>query len=134
MRRALKEFDFYGKRRVFYALSAIVILAGLISLALPGFGLRPGLDFSGGSLLEAKFERTDVTTSEVRTALASLDLGEPIIQQSAEDPANRMGKIVLHKGEWDAVGRKLGHLVGFHKKAALISETQGPNEDDLWDF
>lgn len=87
MRERLRRFDFYGHRRLLYLVSAVVIAAGLISLALPGYGLRLGIDFSGGSILEAKFERADVTTSEVRSALEPLSLGEPIIQRSAEDPA-----------------------------------------------
>lgn len=40
-------FDFIGKKRWFLLASAIVILAGAISLAIPG-GLKLGIDFKGG--------------------------------------------------------------------------------------
>lgn len=82
-----RTFDFYGPRRIFYAVSVAFILAGAISIALPSYGLRLGIDFTGGTLLEADFKRTDVTTAEVRQALQPLGLGEPIIQQAAEDPS-----------------------------------------------
>lgn len=78
--------DFYGRRRLAYLVSAVIIAAGLLSLALPGYGLRLGIDFSGGSILEAKFERRDLGTSDVRSALEPLSLGEPIVQGSVEDP------------------------------------------------
>lgn len=84
--RRLQAFDFFGSRRIWFAVSVAAILAGMVTLALPGFGLQLGIDFVGGSLLEARFERTDVTTSEVREALAPLGLGEPIIQKASDDP------------------------------------------------
>ncbi|MFC1924246.1 protein translocase subunit SecF [Chloroflexota bacterium] len=40
-------FDFVGKRRWFLLASAIIILAGVISMAIPG-GLKLGIDFRGG--------------------------------------------------------------------------------------
>jgi preprotein translocase subunit SecF len=102
LRRLFGEFDFYGARRLFYVISLVVIIAGLVSIALPNFGLRLGIDFSGGSLLEAKFERTDVTTSEIRAALAPLDLGEPIIQQSADEP----GRFLIRTKAFDETQRQ----------------------------
>lgn len=43
-----------GKRYWFFGLSLLVIIPGLIFLLLGG--LKPGIDFTGGSLLEVKFE------------------------------------------------------------------------------
>ncbi|MDP2873648.1 MAG: protein translocase subunit SecF [Bacillota bacterium] len=86
MRRS-GSIDFYGRRRLWYAVSIAVIVLGAISLALPSYGLRLGIDFTGGTLLETRFERTDVTTAEVRQVLGPLGLGEPIIQQAVDDPA-----------------------------------------------
>lgn|GEM_PF-94252 len=84
--RKVRHYDFFGRRRLFYAVSMVLIVAGLVFLALPGFGLRLGIDFVGGSLLEARFERADVSTAEVRDALTPLGYGEPIIQRAADDP------------------------------------------------
>ena len=42
-----KVFDFVGKKRWFLLASAIIIVAGLISVLVPG-GLKLGVDFEGG--------------------------------------------------------------------------------------
>lgn len=84
--RRLRAFDFYGTRRMWYMVSLAVILVGAVTLALPNFGLQLGIDFVGGSLLEARFERTDVTTTQVRDALTPLGFGESIIQKASDDP------------------------------------------------
>jgi preprotein translocase subunit SecF len=82
----VRGYDFFGTRRVWFAVSLAVILAGAVFLALPNYGLRLGIDFVGGSILEARFERSDVTTSEIRSALAPLGYGEPVIQRTVDDP------------------------------------------------
>lgn len=84
--RKLRSMDFFGSRRLWFGVSAALIIAGLLSLALPGFGLQLGIDFVGGSILEARFARADVTTSVVRDVVDPLGFGAAIIQQSAEDP------------------------------------------------
>ena len=52
-----------GKRYLFFAISAIVILPGLIILATGGLPLS--IDFTGGSLLEVTFSGTTPDTEEV---------------------------------------------------------------------
>ena len=41
-------FDIVGRRRWWYALSALLVLPGVLMLATGG--LKPGIDFTGGSL------------------------------------------------------------------------------------
>jgi SecD/SecF fusion protein len=55
------KFDFIGKRKVGYILSAVVLTLGVVSLAVRG--LSEGVDFSGGRNYVVRFEqpvRTDV--------------------------------------------------------------------------
>lgn len=52
-----------GKKWWFFILSGLVILPGIISLVL--FGLNLGVDFTGGALLEYKFEKS-VDKGEIR--------------------------------------------------------------------
>lgn len=60
------NIDFIGKRFVFFAVSALLIAAGAASMAVKGVNL--GLDFTGGTLLQVRFENK-VTTAEVREAM-----------------------------------------------------------------
>lgn len=46
------NIDFIGKRYYFFALSALVIISGFISIYLKGLNL--GLDFTGGTLIQVK--------------------------------------------------------------------------------
>jgi preprotein translocase subunit SecF len=58
--------DFMGKRRMLYALSASVILIGMISLAIKGVDY--GIDFLGGTEMIVRFSNVE-KISEVRDAL-----------------------------------------------------------------
>jgi preprotein translocase subunit SecF len=75
-------YDLVSKRYIFFLISAVVILPGLISLALPG-GLRPGIDFTSGSILTIRFER-DVDQAAVRQAFTDLGHHEAVVQRSED--------------------------------------------------
>lgn len=59
--------DLMGKKWWFFILSTVMIIPGLISLAL--YGLNLGVDFTGGALLEYKFERV-VNKDEIRQVIS----------------------------------------------------------------
>jgi SecD/SecF fusion protein len=61
------NFDFIGKRKIFYICSSIVILAGVVSMATKGFDL--GVDFKGGWSYVIDFENP-VQASEAREKLS----------------------------------------------------------------
>ncbi|EAX46765.1 protein-export membrane protein SecF [Thermosinus carboxydivorans Nor1] len=71
------KFDIIGKRYWWFALSALVIIPGLVSMAVQGFNL--GIDFTGGTLLDMKFARP-VTVAEVRDVLKDYHLENSTIQ------------------------------------------------------
>jgi preprotein translocase subunit SecF len=73
------NYDFIGKRKWAYTVSIIITLIGLISLAARG-GLRYDIDFTGGTLMQVRFERAP-TIAQIRTNLGTIQLGESIIQQ-----------------------------------------------------
>lgn len=72
-------YNFIGKRRWAYLLSAGFIVLGLISVGVKG-GLRYGIDFSGGTLIQARFEKA-APVDRIRTALDQIKLGESVIQE-----------------------------------------------------
>lgn len=60
-----------GKRYWFFGLSLLIIIPGLIALAMGG--LRPSIDFTGGTLLEVLFTSgTAPEPDDVRSALAGI--------------------------------------------------------------
>jgi len=62
--------DFIGNRRKAYLLSALLVLAGLISLAV--FGLNLGIDFTGGTVLHLNLGE-DFSLEEVEAVLAPFE-------------------------------------------------------------
>jgi len=68
-----------GKRNIFFALSLLVIVPGLLALALGGLPLA--LDFTGGSLLEVQFTgTTQPSTEEITAVYGSLGVKDTQIQ------------------------------------------------------
>jgi len=74
-------FDITGKRFWFFLISGVVILIGIISLAV--FGLKPGIEFSSGSMLTVSFEQK-VDQGELRQELVNLGYPNAIIQRTGE--------------------------------------------------
>jgi len=64
-----------GKRYWFFGLSLAVIIPGLIALALGG--LKPSIDFTGGTMLELQFASgTAPAADQVRTTLGSVTIAQ----------------------------------------------------------
>ncbi|MBT8326407.1 MAG: protein translocase subunit SecDF [Bacteroidia bacterium] len=61
----LIDWDFIGKRKIFYMVSAVIILAGIVSLSTKGLSL--GVDFKGGWSYVVNVDNSNAT--EIRTAL-----------------------------------------------------------------
>jgi len=72
-------FNITGKRFWFLLISAAVILICIIALVV--FGLKPGIEFSSGSMLTVSFEQ-DVNQSELRQELVNLGYTNAIIQRT----------------------------------------------------
>jgi preprotein translocase subunit SecF len=73
------EIDFLAKRRAAFFLSGILILTAIVSLVARG-GLKLGLDFSGGMLVQIKFQE-EISIERIREALAEVGLEKSIIQE-----------------------------------------------------
>ncbi len=86
MLQLIKEtkLDFISKRRLFYALSLIVIIAGLAFYFKKGKDAY-GIDFAGGQLQEYSF-KTPPSIEEVRAVLKEINSADATIQQFKENP------------------------------------------------
>ncbi|MDP6511872.1 MAG: protein translocase subunit SecF [SAR202 cluster bacterium] len=68
-----------GLRGWFFIFSVLVILPGIVFLAIAP-GLRPGIDFTGGSTVTLEFQ-DPVTQADLREELASLGHQDALVQQ-----------------------------------------------------
>lgn len=76
------NFDFIGKRKITALLSAVLMGGAVISLIVQG--LRLGLDFTGGFLVEFHFEHP-VAPRDVRPLLIQSGFTDAVIQQYGTD-------------------------------------------------
>ena len=72
------RFDFIGKKKFTIWVSTVAILLCLGSIFLHG-GLRYGVDFAGGILIQVRFSKA-VDISEVRSALDAMGSKEAMVQ------------------------------------------------------
>lgn len=77
------NIDFIGKRHIAYGLSILIILAGLVS-ALWGNGLKLGIDFSGGVIMQIQFQQP-VADETLKKSLNTPDLPGITTQRFGED-------------------------------------------------
>ena len=78
-RNAFKNlsFDFVGKRKIYYTISTLVIILGVVFYFKNG-GLNLGVDFKGGRTYQVRFEK-DMNTDDIKKALA------PVFEGAALD-------------------------------------------------
>ena len=75
----MPKFDLAGHRKIWFLLSALIIIPGIICMFVRGFNF--GIDFTGGTIIDLKFAQP-VTIAEVRTSLAKYGLDGSTIQLS----------------------------------------------------
>lgn len=108
------KFDIIGKRYWWFAISILLVVPGLISMAFQGFHL--GIDFTGGTLLDLKFAK-QVTVGEVRDVLKDFNLENSTIQLSTTGQTEKASGVfvrtrVLEETERTAVMSALQQKLG----------------------
>lgn len=76
------KFSIVKNWKKFFALTVIFLMIGFGSMIVRGFNL--GIDFTGGSIMELKFDQP-VTTASVRDVMKEHGLGSAIIQLESSD-------------------------------------------------
>lgn len=74
--------DIIGRKYIFLGISAVLVLASVLAVLL--WGLKFGIDFTGGSLLEARFEKERPALEEIRRAIEPANLGSVGIQPAGD--------------------------------------------------
>ncbi len=109
--------NFIGKRKWAYAASIFITVVALASLARQG--LHYDLDFTGGTLVQVRFERPP-TVAQIRAGLSRIQLGESVIQEFG-DPLEYIVRMPLTASSSEALTKQV--------TAALAQESAlGPFE------
>ena len=104
------NYNFIGRRRWAYILSAVFIAVGLVSMVAKG-GLRYDIDFAGGTLVQVRFAEPP-RIEKIRASLATVQLGDSIIQEFG-DPREFIIRLPLGAATAEEVSRRVqGALAG----------------------
>ena len=97
-------FNFTKYSKIYYIVSGIVIVASIASLVV--FGLKFGIEFTGGSTMELEFKNTRPSNDEISNALSGMDLGGIVIQ-----PTGSNGAILKLKGIDEATHQEVLSII-----------------------
>jgi len=81
-----QPIKFMKMSKIFMGLSGTIIVIGIIAAAV--FGFKPGLDFTGGTLMELKFNK-NITAQDLKSSLADIEkdlIGLNKINASSANP------------------------------------------------
>jgi preprotein translocase subunit SecF len=114
--------DFVGRWRLWFAISAVVILAGLLAIALGN--LRFGIDFEGGTKFTVASPENQLDETGVREALPEFVAGDAVIQ-TAGNSGYEIRTPVLDDAERTQVEEALGEALGGEVSVTSVSPTFG---------
>ena len=100
----MNKLDIAGRSKIWFAISTVIIVAGLICMFTRGFNF--GIDFTGGTIIDLKFERP-VAIAEVRTSLAKFGLeGSQIQLTGAETGVTEAENVMIRTTDMEEEQRK----------------------------
>ena len=115
------NFDFIGKRKFAYALSCIIIIAGIVSLFVQG--LNFGIDFTGGTVFQVQYE-DNKEISDLRDELGTMGYDGAQIQQM-DNGAFQIKKEFMDQTDQDEFEQQLKDASGSFE--VLSTNAVGPS-------
>ncbi|MBI1866162.1 MAG: protein translocase subunit SecF [Candidatus Staskawiczbacteria bacterium] len=94
------NFNFTKYSIIYYILFAVLIIGSVLALLI--FGLKFGIEFTGGSNMEINFLEKRPANEEIIKSLLSFNLGEIIVQ-----PTGEKGAILKFKGIDEAAHQQI---------------------------
>ncbi len=94
-----------GHKYIFLSMSGLLVLASFIAIGV--WGLKFGIDFTGGSLLEVEFSAARPLPDDIKKMLDPLDLGAVVVQ-----PTGNKGAILRLKYIDEAVHQDILAALG----------------------
>ncbi len=115
MNRKRLHFNFIGRSKIWFTISAIVILAGVAGYFIQG-GFNFGIDFLGGTLIEVEFEQ-EIGSSEIREVLEREGYGSSVIQSSSD---NLIQQDVSNKYIIRIKAEEIGKPISIDEKSEIL--------------
>lgn len=98
------RIDFMGKFKTAMIFSGLLILAGIVSIVMHG-GLKYGIDFKGGTLVQLKFPEAPSIDS-IRSGLKEIGLADSTIQEFGS-PNNILIRVERSEGKMEEMGSQI---------------------------
>lgn len=76
------EIKFTKYRKIYFGITGILIIASVV--ALFGYGLKPGIDFTGGTIMELEYRDERPSNEQLLIELEEFDLGNIVVQPTGE--------------------------------------------------
>ena len=117
------HFDFVGKRRWWFGLSAVLMVISALALGLRGLNLS--VDFVGGSLIECN-NPAGASVTEVRNALVGIGLEGAKVQLIGDGAGVRVQTAELTPETEDRMVAAVAAVVGIQDLDEVSRQTVGP--------
>ncbi|TSC55361.1 MAG: preprotein translocase subunit SecF [Parcubacteria group bacterium Greene0416_79] len=101
-------------RKLFYILSGLILAASVLALAL--WGLKPGIDFKGGSLFEVTYPDGRPEKTEIETSLA------PFSVDASVRPTGDKGFIIRMKDLTEGEQTQVREAVSFNGAKRIVEK------------
>ena len=135
-------YQIIAKRKYWLSFSAIIVALAITAIAV--WGLRFGIDFTGGSVLEVRYDQNRPVTEKVKESLSPLGLNNLIIQPVGDNQVklrfqevdeakhqeilsklselspNVEGQVVFEELRYDSVGPSVGRDLRSRAMTAII--------------
>ena len=101
------------RRKIWFTFSLILTVMSIAAIA--AWGLKLGIDYTGGTLTEIAFSETKLDSQEIKDALASLNLGDVNVQFTENNSAFLRFKDVdedTHQAILTALNQKVSEKAG----------------------
>jgi len=124
------NINFIGARKFTYALSALMVILSIVSIAVKGFNY--GIDFSGGILMEVSSSHP-VNLEEIRQKVNQVDLDDVNLQTVGESGTEFMIRAQakeLNEKEQMAAVNKIKQVLGSDEYEFRRVELVGPQVGD----
>ncbi|KKP33280.1 MAG: protein-export membrane protein SecF [Candidatus Staskawiczbacteria bacterium RIFOXYB2_FULL_32_9] len=94
------NFNYTKYSPIYYTISGVLIIASIVCLSV--FGLKFGIEFTGGSNMQIEFLENRPSNEDINKSLVDFKLGDIVIQ-----PTGQKGVILQFKGVDEAIHQQI---------------------------